>query len=189
MEDHILKQINELGEVVAASQSLAPAIAESGRALIGVLRGGGKILTCGNGGSATDALHLAEEFVGRYDGERPSLPAICLSADVSVLTCIANDYGFEAVFSRAVEGIGQLGDALVGITTSGNSANILKAFDAARAKGMTTILLSGKDGGQAKGQCDHEIIAPSRTTARIQEIHTLVLHCWLEMVEQENWLA
>jgi len=188
MQDHVLQQINELGEVIGASRALAPAIEASGRQLITTLRAGGKILTCGNGGSATDALHLAEEFVGRYDGERPSLPAICLSADVSVLTCIANDYGFESVFSRAVEGLGQPDDVLVGITTSGNSANILKAFEAARKKGMTTILLSGKDGGQAKGQCDHEIIAPSRTTARIQEVHTLILHCWLEMVERENWL-
>lgn len=187
MSDLILKQIQELAEVTRASEALAPAIAESGQALIDVLRGGGKILTCGNGGSATDALHLAEEFVGRYKGERPSLPAICLSADVSVLTCIANDYGFDAVFSRAVEGLGQPGDALVGITTSGNSQNILNAFAAAKKKGMATFLLSGKDGGQAKGQCDHELIAPSRTTARIQEIHTLILHCWLEMVERENW--
>ncbi|GHC04890.1 D-sedoheptulose 7-phosphate isomerase [Cerasicoccus arenae] len=187
MEAHILKQINELGEVVAASRSLAPKISDSGRHLIKVLRSGGKILTCGNGGSATDALHLAEEFVGRYDGERASLPAICLSADVSVLTCIANDYGFEAVFSRAVEGLGHPGDVLVGISTSGNSANILRAFEAAKAKGMTTILLSGKDGGKARGQCDYEIIAPSETTARIQEIHTLILHCWLEMVEAETW--
>lgn len=187
MEALVTKQIDELAEVVAASRALSPAITASGRCLIEVLQGGGKILTCGNGGSATDALHLAEEFVGRYQSDRPSLPAICLSADVSVLTCIANDYGFEAVFSRAVEGLGQAGDVLVGITTSGNSANVLNALRVARTKGMKTILLSGRDGGHAKGLCDHEVIAPSRNTARIQEIHTLVLHCWLEMAEQENW--
>ncbi|WP_309396677.1 D-sedoheptulose 7-phosphate isomerase [Cerasicoccus maritimus] len=187
MSDGILNQINELADVVIATRELVPVITEAGQCLIDSLRAGNKILTCGNGGSATDALHLAEEFVGRYKGDRISLPAICLSADVSVLTCIANDYGFDAVFSRAVEGLGQAGDVLVGITTSGNSANILTAFAAAKAKGMKTILMSGKDGGQARGQCDFELIAPSNTTARIQEIHTLILHCWLEMVEAEQW--
>lgn len=187
MSDRTLAQINELVDVVIATRELTPLINESGACLIDALRSGKKILTCGNGGSATDALHLAEEFVGRYKGDRISLPAICLSADVSVLTCIANDYGFDAVFSRAVEGLGQPGDILVGISTSGNSANIVAAFSAARAKGMKTILLSGKDGGKALGQCDFELIAPSNTTARIQEIHTLILHCWLEMVEAETW--
>ncbi|MEO0794207.1 MAG: SIS domain-containing protein [Verrucomicrobiota bacterium] len=189
MSAKIQHEIDELAAVVADTRLLAPGIESSGQRLIDVLRGGGKILTCGNGGSATDALHLAEEFVGRYKGERPSLPAICLSADVSVLTCIANDYGFEAVFSRAVEGLGKPGDALVGISTSGNSENILRAFSVARQRGMVTILLSGKSGGAAKGQCDFELIVPSETTARIQEIHTLILHCWLEMVEAENWSA
>ncbi|WP_309381856.1 D-sedoheptulose 7-phosphate isomerase [Cerasicoccus frondis] len=187
MGNRTLDQINELADVVIATRSLAPAITEAGQCLIDTLRTGNKILTCGNGGSATDALHLAEEFVGRYKGERISLPAICLSADVSVLTCIANDYGFDAVFSRAVEGLGQAGDVLVGITTSGNSGNVLRAFEAAKVKGMKTMLLSGKDGGKASGQCDYEIIAPSNTTARVQEIHTLILHCWLEMVEAEQW--
>lgn len=182
-----LTQIKEIAEVVQATEKLAPEIEAAGRQLISLLRAGGKILTCGNGGSATDALHLAEEFVGRYKGERRALPAICLSADVSVLTCIANDYGFEAVFSRAVEALGQPGDALVGITTSGNSENIIRALETARARGMTTFLLAGKDGGRAQGTCDHEIIVPSQTTARIQEIHTLVLHCWLELVEGEVW--
>jgi len=182
-----LAQFDELAAALADSRALAPAIDESAEALVTLLRLGRKVLTCGNGGSATDALHLAEEFVGRFKGDRPALPAICLSADVSVLTCIANDYGFDAVFSRAVEALGQAGDALVGISTSGNSENILRALEAARNKGMVTILLSGKTGGRARGTCDYEIVVPSATTARIQEIHTLVLHCWLERVEQENW--
>ncbi|MGE9296077.1 MAG: D-sedoheptulose 7-phosphate isomerase [Puniceicoccales bacterium] len=182
-----IQQINELSAVLEASRSLAPEITSAGQRMIGALREGGKILTCGNGGSATDALHLAEEFVGRYKGDRPALPAVCLSADVSVLTCIANDYGFDAVFSRAVEALGRPGDVLVGITTSGNSENILRALEVARKRGMTTVLLSGKSGGRAQGTCDIEVIVPSETTARIQEVHTLVLHCWLEMVEAEDW--
>jgi len=182
-----IAQFDELATALEASRALAPAIDEAGLCLVEALRSGAKILTCGNGGSATDALHLAEEFVGRYKGDRAALPAICLSADVSVLTCIANDYGFEAVFSRAVEALGRPGDVLVAISTSGNSTNVLRAIGAAKQRRMTTILLSGNGGGQARGACDHEIVAPCETTARIQEIHTLVVHCWLERVEAEVW--
>ena len=148
----------ELTAVLAAARELDPAVSAAGRAILGSLRAGGKLLTCGNGGSAADALHLAEELVGRYRVERPALPAVCLNADPTALTCIGNDYGFEQVFARGVKALGRPGDVLVGFTTSGNSANVLAAFAAARRCAVVTILLAGKDGGQARGRCDFEII-------------------------------
>ncbi|WP_419788555.1 D-sedoheptulose-7-phosphate isomerase [Mucilaginibacter sp. SP1R1] len=148
---------------------------------------GGKLLTCGNGGSAADALHLSEELVGRYQAERRSLPAICLNADVTAITCIGNDYGFEQIFSRQVHGLGKPNDILVGFSTSGNSANVLAAFEQARRQGIVTIYLGGKKGGAMKGTCDHEIIVPSNTTARIQEVHTFILHQWLELLDTADW--
>jgi len=177
----------ELGAVLTSTHALAPAVETAGAAICRSLKTGGKLLTCGNGGSAADALHLAEELVGRYRIERCALPAICLNADPTAITCICNDYGYEKVFSRGVEALGRRGDVLVGFTTSGNSANVLAAFEAARARGIITVLLSGKDGGKARGSCDHEIIVPSANTARIQEIHTVVLHQWLELIDATDW--
>jgi len=181
------ESLDELRSVLTASTALAPAVSTVGEAILASLRQGGKLLTCGNGGSAADALHLAEELVGRYKIERRALPAICLNSDVTALTCIGNDYGYDAIFARQVEALGRRGDVLVGFTTSGNSANVLAAFAAARARGITTVLLSGKDGGKARTQCDYPIIVPSATTARIQEVHTLVLHQWLEAIDAADW--
>jgi D-sedoheptulose 7-phosphate isomerase len=177
----------ELGTVLASTHALAPVVEAAGAAICHSLKTGGKLLTCGNGGSAADALHLAEELVGRYRIERRALPAICLNADPTAITCICNDYGYEKVFSRGVEALGRRGDVLVGFTTSGNSANVLAAFEAARARGVITVLLAGKDGGKARGSCDHEIIVPSANTARIQEVHTVVLHQWLELIDATDW--
>lgn len=177
----------ELLATLERFSSQLPLVEESGHALIRSLRQGGSILSCGNGGSAADALHLAEELIGRYRAERRSLPAVCLAADATALTCIANDYGFDEIFSRQVSGLGREGDVLVGFTTSGNSPNVLKALEAARAEGLFTICLAGKDGGRAKGLADLDIIVPSENTARIQEVHTFILHSWLEMVEGESW--
>jgi D-sedoheptulose 7-phosphate isomerase len=140
-----------------------------------ILRGG-KILLAGNGGSAADAQHIAAEFVGRFEKERLSLAALALTTDTSALTAIANDYGFERVFARQIEGLGQAGDVFIGISTSGNSPNILKAMEAAQAKGLKTILFLGKKGGILRGGGDVEIIVPSDTTARIQEMHILIGH-------------
>jgi D-sedoheptulose 7-phosphate isomerase len=179
----------ELQSVLEACRPLEPAIAAAGQAIIASIQQGGKLLTCGNGGSAADALHLAEELVGRYHRERRALPAICLNADPTAITCICNDYGYEHVFSRGVEALGRRGDVLVGFTTSGNSANVIAAFHAAAALGVTTVLLAGRDGGAARGLCAHEIIVPSANTARIQEVHTLVLHQWLEMIDATPWPA
>lgn len=181
------QSVAELQSVLQSCNALAPAVEASGAAILASLRAGGTLLTCGNGGSAADALHLSEELVGRYRRERRALPSVCLNADPTAITCICNDYGYEQVFSRAVEALGRRGDVLVGFTTSGNSANVLAAFAAAKKRGVVTVLLAGKDGGKARGTCDHEIIVPSKNTARIQEIHTLVLHQWLEAIDIHDW--
>lgn len=177
----------ELGKVLEASLAIAPCVERAGEAIVQAILAGGKLLTCGNGGSAADALHLAEELVGRYSKERRALPALCLNADATTITCICNDYGYEHVFSRGVEALAKPGDIIVGFTTSGNSANVIAALESAAKRGATTILLSGKDGGLARGTCDHEIIVPSKNTARIQEVHTLVLHQWLEAIDATPW--
>lgn len=179
--------ITELRSVLDASAALEAQVAAAGDAILQALRNGGKLMTCGNGGSAADAMHLAEELVGRYNRERRALAALCLNADPTAITCICNDYGYENVFSRGVEALGKPGDVLVGFTTSGNSTNILNAFSAASKLGVITVLLSGKDGGKARGTCHHEIIVPSHNTARIQEVHTLVLHQWLEYIDANGW--
>jgi len=179
--------VTELIETLNSSLFLEETITETCSVIINAIQNGGKLLTCGNGGSAADALHLSEELVGRYNKERRGLPAICLNADVTALTCIGNDYGYDYLFSRQVEALGRPNDVLVGFTTSGNSANVLAAFQKAKEYGIVTIMLSGKDGGKAKGTCDYELIIPSNNTARIQEIHTLILHQWLEEIDVTDW--
>lgn len=179
--------LRELSDVLSACASLDNAVSRAQSAILDCLKNGGKLLTCGNGGSAADALHLAEELVGRYKSNRRALPAVCLNADVTALTCIGNDFGYEWVFSRQVEALAYPGDVLVGFSTSGRSANVLAAFRRAREIGVSTIFVGGKDGGQTRGVCDHEIIVPSFVTARIQEIHTVVLHQWLEAIEMTDW--
>jgi D-sedoheptulose 7-phosphate isomerase len=179
--------LRELSDVLLACASLDSAVSRAQSAILDCLKNGGKLLTCGNGGSAADALHLAEELVGRYKSNRRALPAVCLNADVTALTCIGNDFGYEWVFSRQVEALACPGDVLVGFSTSGRSANVLAAFRRAREIGVSTIFVGGKDGGQTRGVCDHEIIVPSFVTARIQEVHTVVLHQWLEAIEVTDW--
>jgi D-sedoheptulose 7-phosphate isomerase len=144
---------------------------------------GGKVLIAGNGGSNCDALHFAEEFTGRFRGNRRALPAIAIS-DSSHITCVGNDYGFDYVFSRGVEAYGKEGDLFIGISTSGNSPNIIKAVEAAKEMGMKTVALLGKDGGKLKGMCDYEFIIPGVTSDRIQEIHMMILHIIIEGVER-----
>ncbi len=178
-----LTALDTLIATAERTKALAPAIDAAGAELKSILGRGGKILTAGNGGSAADALHMAEELVGRYCKERPSMAAMSLCADPTALTCIANDYGYDRVFSRQIEGLGRPGDALVVFTTSGNSPNLILALETARARGLITFSVLGKDGGKAKGLADHELIVPSTDTARVQEIHTLILHSWLEIIE------
>lgn len=156
-----------------------------GDALLYAFQNGGKLLTCGNGGSSAEAAHLAEEFTGRFYRERHSLPGLCLSIDGTLLTCIGNDYGFDEIFARQVQSLGRPGDVLVAFTTSGNSENIVRALQAARARGLVTGIFSGKSGGRAAGMADHEIIVQSAnpSSMRVQECHQLLLHVLCERVE------
>lgn len=151
--------------------------------LADVFTKGNKVLICGNGGSNCDALHFAEEFTGRFRGDRKALPAIAIS-DSSHITCVGNDYGFDYIFSRGVEAYGKEGDMFFGISTSGNSPNVIKAVETAKKLGMKTCVLLGKDGGKLKGMCDYEFIIPGKTSDRIQEIHMMILHIIIEGVER-----
>jgi D-sedoheptulose 7-phosphate isomerase len=153
--------------------------------LIDAFQNGRKLLTCGNGGSSAEAAHLAEEFTGRFYRERPSLPGLCLSIDGTLLTCIGNDYGFDDVFSRQVQSLGQPGDVLVAFTTSGNSENVVRALHAGKDRGLVTAIFSGKSGGKARGMADYEFIVQSKnpSSMRVQECHQLLLHVLCERVE------
>ena len=158
-------------------------ILRGAEALVQTLRGGGKILSCGNGGSAADGQHFAAEIVGRFYKNRRALPAIALSTDTSIITAVGNDYGFDRVFARQVEALANPADALILLSTSGNSPNLLNAAHGAWEKGLITIGLLGKDGGELKAKVDIPVIAPSWDTARIQEIHGFIIHLWAEIVE------
>ena len=160
-----------------------------GAHLAGVLQGGGKIMLCGNGGSAADSQHLAAEMTGRLVDDRRPLAGLALSTDSSALTCIGNDYGFDAIFERQVRALGRAGDALLLISTSGNSRNLLLAAQAARAMDITTVGLLGRDGGLLLAHCEHALIIPSSVTARIQEAHIFVGHCWCGLIEEALGLA
>ena len=184
---HNLTEHLEAVELVAGK--LSAAIAVVGRRLAGILDRGGTVYWCGNGGSASDSQHLAAELVGRYRNNRQALRSIALNTDTSILTCVGNDYGFDQVFSRQVEALGRPDDVLIGISTSGNSPNILHAFAAADHLGMTTVGLLGRGGGQALQMVDDAIVIPSDSTARIQECHILVGHILCEIVEEELGLV
>jgi D-sedoheptulose 7-phosphate isomerase len=167
-----------------ANENNFTAIEKAGQLMVQSLKNGGKIMSCGNGGSLCDAMHFAEELTGRYRDNRPAIGAIALS-DASHMACVANDYGYEYVFSRFLEGIGREGDVLLAISTSGNSANVLKAIESARKIGIQIIGLSGKDGGKMAGVCDVEIRAPhSKYADRAQEIHIKVIHSLIDYIEE-----
>ncbi len=151
------------------------------------LEGGGKILVAGNGGSAADAQHFSTEFVGMYKIQRRALPAIALTTDTSILTATGNDYTFDDIFSRQLEALGDEGDVFYAFTTSGNSKNLMKAIEVAKARGVITVALLGKGGGKMKGMADHEIIVPSDNTPRIQELHKLIFHSIAEEVEKQHY--
>jgi len=160
-------------------------ILETGLELGRSIRAGGKILFCGNGGSAADSQHLAAELVGHLRRERRPLAAIALTTDASILTAVGNDYAFKEIFARQVQALGLPGDVFVGISTSGNSENVLVAAQAAQKQGMITIGLLGNAGGKIAAVVDHKVIVPSKDTQRIQECHILIGHIWMEMIEQE----
>jgi D-sedoheptulose 7-phosphate isomerase len=172
----------------AAVDALAPQVAQAARLVTAQLLAERRVLTCGNGGSAADAQHLASELLNRFERERPGLPAIALTTDSSTLTSIANDYQFSEVFARQVRALGQPGDVLVAITTSGESPNVLSAIEAAHERDMYVVLITGRDGGQAATLLrsdDVEVRVPSASTPRIQEVHILVLHCLCDLVDSQ----
>lgn len=187
MIEIISQELNEAQIVLQNFLSNEKNIADieaAARLIADAIQNGGKILSCGNGGSHCDAMHFAEELSGRYRENRRALPAIAIS-DVSHISCVSNDFGYEYVFSRFIEGLGNQGDVLLGISTSGNSGNIIKAVEAARLKGMKVVILSGKDGGKLVGKADVEIRVPHFGYAdRIQEIHIKVIHILILLIEK-----
>ena len=171
-----------------SAQALSKPIAAAVQAILASVTSGGKVLACGNGGSAADAQHFAAEFVGRFERERPELGAIALTTDTSIITAVANDYDFNQIFSRQVRALGSSGDVLLAITTSGNSANVLAAVEAAHARDMTVVALTGRGGGKmssALRETDVHVCVPHERTARIQEVHLLVLHCLCDGVDSQ----
>jgi D-sedoheptulose 7-phosphate isomerase len=185
MEPVLPKLVTDACRTLQALTAQEDAFQRIAAAVVASLKSGGKLLTCGNGGSAADAMHLAEELVGRYKNNRRSLPAISLNADATLLTCIGNDFSFDEVFSRQVEGLANKNDLLICFSTSGNSPNILRALDAAKAKGIKSVALLGKGGGKANGRADFEFVVASTDGGRVQEAHTLILHALLEVIERE----
>lgn len=196
LEQRIQQQFFDSADLkYAAAEILSKPIADAVSAVVGCITAGGKVLACGNGGSASDAQHFAAEFVGRFERERPGLAAIALTTDTSILTAIGNDYEFNVIFSKQVQALGSPGDVLIAISTSGNSANVLAAVEAAHAKEMTVVALTGHTGGKMRtllAETDVHICVPHERTARIQEVHILTLHCLCDAVdlqllgEQEN---
>lgn len=172
-----------------ALRPLEQTVAAAGERIAASLRGGGKLMLCGNGGSAADSQHIAAELTGRFMADRRPLAAIALSTDTSALTCIANDYSFDDVFARQVEALGRLGDCLLAISTSGNSSNVVRAVQKASVNGIFTIGLLGRDGGQLRALCDLPIVVGDRSTARIQEAHIFIGHTLCGLVEQALGLA
>ena len=185
--DQILKQsFLEEYEVLGAfikDEKNFETIGKIATELAAAYKNGKKSLIAGNGGSNCDAMHFAEEFTGRFRKERPALPSISIS-DSSHITCVGNDYGFDAIFSKGVEAFGQEGDFFLGLSTSGNSKNIIEAVKVAKEKGLKTVALLGKDGGQLKGMCDYEFIINAKTSDRVQEVHMMILHVIIEGVER-----
>lgn len=172
----------------AALRILVPPIVSGARLMAETLNGNRKIMSCGNGGSAADAQHFAAELLNRFERERPGLAGIALTTDTSTLTSIANDYEYHEVFAKQVRALGQAGDVLLAISTSGNSPNVIRALDAAHEKGVRVVALTGRDGGKMAAQLqspDVEIRVPAKVTARIQEVHLLTLHCLCDLIDEQ----
>ena len=185
MKDIIENEFNEHIKVANSLHNLTNAVATSAQLCIDCLKNGGKILIFGNGGSAADAQHIAAELVGRYKAARKGLPAIALTTDTSALTAIGNDYGYDYVFNRQVEALANKGDVVIGISTSGSSANVISALKLASELNCKTIGFSGQDGGIMKDICDINLVAPSKDTPRIQEIHIIIGHTICHLIDQE----
>lgn len=188
MKDYIKDQIKksyETKQSIYENQELLNKIEEVSKLCVRIYKNSNKTILAGNGGSAADAQHIAAELVGRYGFDRPSLPSLALTTDTSNLTAIGNDYGYDKVFSRQLEGMGQKGDIFIGISTSGNSKNIINAFEVAKLKGIITVALVGKDGGKMADMADISIVVPSDSTPRIQESHILIGHILCDIIERE----
>ncbi|NJN15560.1 MAG: SIS domain-containing protein [Oscillochloris sp.] len=179
-----LTQITALQTTLTAFAEQAPAVDALCDRIADGLLAGQTLFSCGNGGSAADAIHLAEELVGRYRANRRPLPAVCLNTDPGAITCIANDFGYDEVFARQLEALARPADLLVVFSTSGNSPNILNVLNRARERGVIAIALLGKDGGPARALADHALVVPSNDSARIQEVHGLLLHAICETIER-----
>ena len=188
MKNYIKEQIRqsyETKQAIYENEALLDRITDVAKACVDVYRNGKKTILAGNGGSAADAQHIAAELVGRYGFDRPSIPSLALTTDTSNLTAIGNDYGYDQVFSRQLEGMGVQGDLFIGISTSGNSQNVINAFEAAKQKGITTVALVGRDGGRMAQMADYALVVPSNATPRIQESHILIGHIICDIIEKE----
>ena len=181
----LLQALQDHLDCMAQLKTMTAPITRVGDMLAALLLAGRKILVCGNGGSASDAQHFAAELVGRFEHTRDAWPAIALTANTSILTAIANDYDFHDVFARQVQGLGRAGDALVAISTSGDSENVLRAVQTAKERGLRTIGLSGRAGGKLKPMVEMPIVIAGNNTARIQETHIFILHCWASIIENK----
>jgi len=188
--DPLTRVRDHFAESIATKQTAADAIAESiaaaGQVMSDALLSDGKILSCGNGGSAADAQHFSSELLNRFEMERPGLPAMALTTDASTVTSISNDYSYDEIFSKQVRALGKPQDVLLGISTSGNSENVIRAIAAAHERGMKVVALSGRDGGRMAdmfAEGDVEIRVPATRTARIQEVHLLVIHCLCDLID------
>ena len=187
LEQRIQQQFFDSADAkYAAAEALTRPVCDAAQILLNCITSGGKVLACGNGGSAGDAQHFAAELVGRFERERPGLPAISLATDTSILTAVGNDYGYQQVFSKQVQALSQPGDVLLAISTSGNSGNVIAAIEAAHEKDMAVIALTGKGGGRIGAMLsdrDMHICVPHDRTARIQEVHLLVIHCLCDAID------
>ena len=179
-----LRESIAVKEKIIANESLMNMIADLSEKIVHVIEGGNKLVLCGNGGSASDALHFAGEIVGRFQKERSGWPAVALNADVATMTAVANDYGYENIFARQAEGHVRPGDLFIGITTSGNSENVIRAAIVAKEKGANTAGLLGKDGGKMKDIVDFPIVVACDNTARVQESHICIIHILCELAEE-----
>lgn len=189
LENRVTNNFNQHLETVhSVMAELTPAIVTAGELCLSALLAGNKILSCGNGGSAADAQHFSSELLNRFELERPGLPAVALTTDSSTLTSIANDYHYEEIFSKQVRALGQPGDILLAISTSGNSANVIRAIEAAHERDMRVVALNGREGGEISGLLndgDVDILVKGPTTARVQEVHIIVIHCLCDLIDHQ----
>ena len=189
MSDLFLRNLADHLVVMSSLHELSDVVSAAGQTAASALKAGGKLMFCGNGGSAADSQHLAAELTGRFIKDRRPLAAVALSTDSSALTCIGNDYTFDEVFARRVAALGRSGDVLVAISTSGNSRNVIRAVEEARVLGVSVIGFLGRDGGALKALCDVSIVVPSQSTARVQESHILIGHTLCGLIEEHLGLA